>query len=170
MTFEQRLAIHPELKECNKGAVEKAIALVEACCQGKGYNFSILDRDAEVYQAFKVLVFGKPHFPETPPSIKLGSGHMPSVPKHANELCPRSFDDSNRRPAENSGILVTALGKRGPKFQATPDDIIKSLALDHDFGARKIVGELERRGFHINVRTISRRLVALYTQELPPFK
>lgn len=168
MTFEQRLEIHPELKECNKGAVEKAIALVEACCQGKGYDFSILDRDAEVYQAFKVLVFGKPHFPETPPSTKLGSGYMPSVPKHADELCPRSFDDSNKRSAENSGVFVKALGQRGPKFSNTPNDLIRDLGINQNLGARKIERELRERGFIITVRTVSRRLRTL--RSLPLFE
>jgi len=166
MTFEQRLAIHPELKECNKSAAEKAIALVEACCQGKGYDFSILDRDVEVYQAFKVLVFGKPYFPETPPSIKLGSGYMPSVPKQANELCPRSFDDSNRSPAENSGVFVKAQGQRGPKFSNTPNDLIRDMGLNQNLGARKIERELRERGFIITVRTISRRLCTLRSLRL----
>jgi hypothetical protein len=167
MELRQAMKIHPELVDLDRGAVLRALEFVEACCQGRHDHFGLLDQDKEMYQAFKVLVFGKCHFP---PLEKLGSGHLQDGAEHTKELCPRSFDAASQCPAENNGVLVTTQGKRGPKFHKTPDDIIRDLALNRGQGARKITAELERRGFSVNLRTVTRRLSAIHSQELPLFK
>lgn len=166
VTFQQRLEIHPELAELPRPAVDKAIAFVEDCCADRQPDFGILDKDKEMYQAFKILVFGKCHFP---PSGKLGSGHLTDKAKHGKELCPRSFDAAMPEPSDNKGVLVASPERRGRKFLKTPDGLIITLA-SQGKGARKITAELERRGFNVNVRTITRRLAVLHSRELPLFE
>jgi len=167
MTLEQRLEIHPELKEHDPEAVRRAVHLIDCCCQGKGYDFSILDRDPAARAAFNVLIFGKCHFP---PLEKLGSGHLVDKAKHGKELCLRSFDAVMPQPTDNKGVLVASPGRRGRKRLITPDCIIEDLAMTKGYGARKIAAELERRGLQVNLRTVTRRLSAIHSQELPLFK
>jgi hypothetical protein len=167
MTFEQRLEVHPELAELPRPTVDKAIAFVEDCCADRQPDFGILDHDPEMYQAFKVLIFGECHFP---PLEKLSSGHLTDGAKVAAEFCPRSFCKNTQQPADNKGVLVAPPGRRGRKRLITPDRIIKDLAMTKGFGARKITAELERRGLQVNLRTVTRRLRAIHSQELPLFK
>jgi len=167
MTLEQRLEVHPELTELPRPAVDKAIAFVEDCCADRQPDFGILDRDLEMYQAFKVLVFGKCNFP---PLEKLGSGQLADKAKHANEFCPRSFDAVMPQPSDNKGVLVASPGRRGRKRLTTPDGIIKDLAMTKDYGARKIAAELERRGICVNIRMVSRRLREMRQLDLPEFE
>jgi hypothetical protein len=167
MKLEQALKIHPELVDLDRGAVLRALEFVEACCQGRHDHFGLLDSDKEMYQAFKVLIFGKCHFP---PSEKLSSEHLTDGAKVAAEFCPRSFCKNTQQPADNKGVLVAPPGRRGRKRLITPDRIIKDLAMTKGFGARKITAELERRGLQVNLRTVTRRLRAIHSQELPLFK
>jgi len=167
MTLEQRLEIHPELKEHDKGAVARAVKFIEDCCVDRRPDFGLLDRDKEMYQAFKILVFGKCHFP---PLEKHGSGHLTDGAKVAAEFCPRSFCKDTQQPADNNGVLAASPGRRGRKRLITPDRIIKDLAMTKGYGARKIAAELERRGLQVNLRTVTRRLSAIHSQELPLFK
>jgi hypothetical protein len=73
--------------------------------------------------------------------------------------------------AENNKVVTSVKepGRRGPKFHRTPDDLIMTLA-NQGKGARKIAADLERQGFRVNVRTVTRRLSRLKAAELPLFE
>jgi hypothetical protein len=167
--FETEILRHPQLKDFRRETVDKVLDLINGCDRGE-HNFSLLDQDPEALSCFRAIIWGAFVVPPPQPSAGKANGRLSGGSEHAEELCPRSFDTASLCPAEINGVLVTAQGKRGPKFHKTPDDIIKELALSHNFGARKITAELERRGFSVNLRTVTRRLSAIHSQELPLFK
>jgi hypothetical protein len=167
--FETEILRHPQLKDFRRETIDKVLDLINGCDRGE-YDFSLLDQDPEALSCFRAIIWGPFVVPPPQPSAGKPNGRLPAVSQVEKELCPRSFDTASQRPAENNGVLVTTQGKRGPKFHKTPDDIIKELALSHHLGARKITAELERRGLRVNLRTVTRRLSAIHSQELPLFK
>jgi hypothetical protein len=167
--FETEILRHPQLKDFRRETVDKVLDLINGCDR-REHDFSLLDKDPEALSCFRAVIWGPFVVPAPQPSAGKPSGRLPAVSQVEKELCPRSFDAASQRPAENNGVLVTTQGKRGPKFHKTPDDIISDLALNRGQGARKITAELEHRGFHVNVRTVTRRLAVLHSRELPLFE
>ena len=99
-------------------------------------------------------------------------GHLVTLPKVAadnkspvKELWQQERDSVTGERRQNTGDL-TAVGephRRGPKFHATPDDLIKELA-GQGHGPRVITRELEERHKPVPLRTVCRRLAALRQQ------
>jgi hypothetical protein len=160
---------HPQLKDFRRETVDKVLNLINGCDRGE-HDFSLLVQDPEALSCLRAIIWGPFVVPPPQPSAGKPNGRLPGGSEHAKELCPRSFDAASQCPVANNGVLVTAQGKRGPRFHKTPDDIIRDLALNRGQGARKITAELERRGFSVNLRTVTRRLSAIHSQELPLFK
>jgi hypothetical protein len=167
--YETELQRHPGIAQFERRTAEKVLDLINGCDRGE-HDFSLLDQDPEALSCFRAIIWGPFVVPPPQPSAGNPNRRLPAVSQVEKELCPRSFDAASQHPAENNGVLVTTQGKRGPKFHKTPDDIIKELALSHHFGARRITAELERRGLQVNLRTVTRRLSAIHSQELPLFK
>jgi len=116
-------------------------------------------------------------FPEKCPGCQAGGwwgnltaktprGIIPAVLGYPNQLCHGADHAAMRQSAQNNGDSRGVLtpekleGRRGPKFKATPDDLILELSGQGN-RPKEIAMALEGQGIRISARTVHRRLQCL---------